>query len=84
MPGAEERNDLVTEVARRARDAAYVAVGLGVIGLGRAQAARADLARQLGPLGVQLPAVPVRELADRARARLVEVGSQLRQLAGGG
>ncbi len=46
---ATEVNDLpsfAAEVARRARDAAYVAVGLGVLGIQRAQTARHDLLRQ--------------------------------------
>lgn len=46
MPDADDMNDLVTEVARRARDAAYVAVGLGVMGLQRVRVAQHDLARQ--------------------------------------
>lgn len=40
-----DTNDFATQVARRARDAAYVAVGLGVLGVQRAQAARHDLTR---------------------------------------
>lgn len=123
MPDANETNDLVSEMARRALDAAYVAVGLGVLGLQRVRVAQHDLVRvarhdlvrqdrvdgrvarvrtgvatgtqqigewlegtislvtsQLAPLGAQLPE-PARELAGKARARLEEVGTQLRHLA---
>jgi hypothetical protein len=118
MPDANEMNEFATEVARRARDAAYVAVGLGVLGLQRVQAVRHDLVRQdrvdegvarlrsglaagshqlgewldgtvslvssqLAPLGAQLPE-PARDLADKARIRLSEVGTQLRQFASNG
>ena len=40
-------NDLTTEVANRARDAAYVAVGLGVLGFQRAQVHRQQLKHRL-------------------------------------
>lgn len=40
-------NDLTTEVAHRARDAAYVAVGLGVLGFQRAQVQRQELKKRL-------------------------------------
>lgn len=118
MPDAIDTNDIASEIARRARDVAYVAVGLGVLGLQRAQAARHELTRQgkvdegvdrlrsglatgtqqvgewlesartvfssqLAPLGSQLPE-PARDLATKARARLEEVGSLLRQLAAPG
>lgn len=114
MSVANESNDLATEVARRARDAVYVAVGLGVLGLQRVKAAQHELVRQerldegvarlrtgvvtgaqqvggwlddtlalvssrLAPLGAQLPE-PASELADRARARLEEVGACLHHL----
>lgn len=42
-------NDLTTTVANRARDAAYVAVGLGVLGFQRAQVQRRQLQRRLAP-----------------------------------
>lgn len=109
------RNDLATEMVRRARDATYVAVGLGVLGVQRVRAARHDLvsqdrvddgvarlrtgvvtgahqvgewldgtlslvSSQLAPLGDQLPP-PARDLAEKARTRIAEVGAQLRQLA---
>lgn len=115
MTDANDVNDLATEVARRARDATYVAVGLGVLGLQRVRAVQHELVRQdrvdegvarlrsvvatggqqvgewldgtlslvssqLAPLGDQLP-TPARELAERARSRIAEVGAQLRQLA---
>lgn len=41
-------NDLTTEVAHRARDAAYVAVGLGVLGFQRAQVQRRHVQRLAG------------------------------------
>lgn len=43
-----DRNDLAAEVANRARDAAYVAVGLGVLGFQRAQVRRKQLEQKLG------------------------------------
>ena len=46
MPGSSDLSDLVQTVASRARDAAYVAVGLGVLGLQRAQVQRQELARR--------------------------------------
>lgn len=45
MSDANETSDIATELARRARDAAYVAVGLGVLGLQRAQVLRHELVR---------------------------------------
>jgi len=41
-----ELGDVATQVATRARDAAYTAVGLGVLGLQRAQARRQEMARR--------------------------------------
>lgn len=46
MPDANEMNDIAADLARRARDAAYVAVGLGVLGIQRVQAVRHELVRQ--------------------------------------
>lgn len=46
MQGTNDLNDIVDEIAARARDAAYVAVGLGVLGLQRAQVQRQELARR--------------------------------------
>jgi uncharacterized protein YicC (UPF0701 family) len=40
-------NDLTSEVTQRARDAAYVAVGLGVLGFQRAQVQRQELRKRL-------------------------------------
>jgi len=41
-------NDFTTEVTGLARDAVYVAVGLGVLGIQRAQVQRAELQKRLG------------------------------------
>lgn len=46
MPGTNDLSELVEEVAHRARDAAYVAVGLGVLGVQRAQVQRREMARR--------------------------------------
>lgn len=46
MPAPTDLSELVDEVAARARDAAYVVVGLGVLGLQRAQVQRQELARR--------------------------------------
>ena len=43
-----ELNDLTNEVAGLARDAVYVAVGLGVLGVQRAQVQRVELQKRLG------------------------------------
>ncbi len=43
MPDADRTNDIAAELARHARDTAYTAVGLGVLGLQRAQALRHEL-----------------------------------------
>ncbi|MDA8310783.1 MAG: hypothetical protein M0Z46_09250 [Actinomycetota bacterium] len=45
MPDDKQPDDIAAEVARRARDAADVAVGLGVLALQRAQVLRHELAR---------------------------------------
>jgi phage shock protein A len=42
-----ELNEITEELSRTARDAAYVVVGLGVLGLQRAQVRRQDLAKRL-------------------------------------
>lgn len=69
MAGSSDASDLVNEVASRARDAAYVAVGLGVLGLQRAQVQRQELARRAAAMERRL-----RQLAA-LRAGL-ETGSQ--------
>ena len=46
MPETNDTNDVAAELARRARDAAYVAVGLGVLGLQRARAVRNEILRE--------------------------------------
>lgn len=43
MQETNDLNALATEMATRARDAAYVAVGLGILGLQKAQARRHEL-----------------------------------------
>jgi hypothetical protein len=65
MPDANETEDITAALARHACDAAYTAVGLGVLGLQRAQALRHDLVQ--------------RERVDEGVARLrtgVATGSQ--------
>ena len=59
----------VDDVREGLRDAAYVAVGLAVIGFQRAQVARRQLARDLPKLEESLP-VGVREALDAFRAAL--------------
>ena len=54
MPGSSDLSDLVHTVASRARDAAYVAVGLGVLGLQRAQVQRQELARRSAEMDQRL------------------------------
>ncbi len=49
-----EVNDLTNEVTGMARDAAYVAVGLGILGFQKAQVHRAELKSKLaGDLGLE-------------------------------
>jgi hypothetical protein len=48
MPELTDLSGLAGEVAGRARDAAYVTVGLGVLGLQRAQVRRRELTNRVG------------------------------------
>jgi hypothetical protein len=64
---ADELSALAAGVARRARDAAYVAVGLGVLGLQRARVAQRDLVRR----GL------VEDGADRLRAGIATGSHQV-------
>ncbi len=57
------------DLPRSLRDAAYIAVGFGVIGFQRAQVARRELARQLPDLAEHLPA-GVREAIEVVGAAL--------------
>ncbi|MGQ0519840.1 MAG: hypothetical protein ACT4PX_01655 [Actinomycetota bacterium] len=57
------------DLPRSLRDAAYIAVGFGVIGFQRAQVARRELARQLPDLAEHLPA-GVREALEVVGAAL--------------
>lgn len=70
MPGPSNLTDLIDEVASKARDAAYVAVGLGVLGLQRAQVQRHELARRAAGMDQHFTAVragleaPVHQLGE--------------------
>ncbi|MGP8058396.1 MAG: hypothetical protein ACLP9C_01995 [Acidimicrobiales bacterium] len=48
MPELHDLSDLGTEVTNLARDTAYVVVGLGVLGLQKAQVQRVELQNRLG------------------------------------
>ncbi|HEY5244961.1 MAG TPA: hypothetical protein VIJ60_04785 [Acidimicrobiales bacterium] len=74
-----ELHEITDEVATRARDVAYVAVGLGVLGFQRAQVERRQLQQRLG---TDLPHVEGR-LADvrSAMPDLTAVRSALPDLA---
>lgn len=48
MAASNEWSDLTADLAAKARDAAYVAVGLGVLGFQRFQVQRHDLVQRLG------------------------------------
>ena len=65
-----ELGEVATQVAARARDAVYTAVGLGVLGLQRAQVRRRDLARHSPSLD---------EPVDKVRALLAEGFDQVDQ-----
>lgn len=76
---SDSRNDAAAEITKIAQDAAYVAIGLGVLGFQRAQVRRRELQSQLDSLGGQLPITIVRkELAkalkdlDTAFGQLIE------------
>lgn len=47
MPEFSDLNDLTTEITNIARDAAYVVVGLGVLGFQKAQVRRVELKSKL-------------------------------------
>lgn len=48
MAASAEWSDVTTDLAAKARDAAYVAVGLGVLGFQRMQVQRHNLVQRLG------------------------------------
>ena len=69
-----ELSDLTTEVANRARDAAYVAVGLGVLGFQRAQVQRHQLkARFAGELDLDERLAEVRSAVTTGVQQLDEL-----------
>jgi hypothetical protein len=88
-PSREESSDLgalAGELAHRAKDAAYVAVGLGVLGLQRAQVVRHRLAtnaagadQRIARLGNGL-SLGAQQLADWLEGTAAFVGAQLRPL----
>jgi recombinational DNA repair ATPase RecF len=57
MPGTSDVTDFVDQVAAKARDAAYVAVGLGVLGLQRAQVQRQEMARRAAGMDQHLSGI---------------------------
>jgi hypothetical protein len=92
---ADDVVDVAAQLARRARDAAYVAVGLGVLGLQRAQVARRALLREdrveegvaRARHGVATGAQRLGALVDRSTAlvssQLEPLGAQLPEPARG-
>jgi hypothetical protein len=75
----EDFSKTAAEITKVAQDAAYVALGLGVIGFQKAQVRRRELQSQLDNLGSQIPVATVRkELAkalkdlDTAFGQLIE------------
>jgi hypothetical protein len=76
-----ELSDLTNEVTTLARDAAYVAVGLGVLGLQKAQVQRVELQNKLaGDLGLEERLADVRTAVTSGVQHLdsiVEVAVQL-------
>jgi hypothetical protein len=95
MAETNSTSDIAAELARRARDAAYVAVGLGVLGFQRAQVARHELLREdhvdegvaRARREIATGAQRVSELLDSARAllssQLEPLGAQLPEPARG-
>jgi hypothetical protein len=70
MPGSSDLSDLVGEVASKARDAAYVAVGLGVLGLQQAQVQRQQLAKRTA--GIEQPLSGLRASLEAGGQQLGE------------
>jgi hypothetical protein len=57
MPGSTDLSGIVDELASKARDAAYVVVGLGVLGVQRAQVQRQELARRAAGMDQHLTGI---------------------------
>jgi len=83
---APDLSVMIGEVAARARDAAYIAVGLGILGVQRAQAARRRLAgnpaqveERLVRLGTDL-AVGAQQFGEWLEGTAELVGSSLQPL----
>ena len=72
-----ERHDLGSEVTGLARDAVYVAVGLGVLGVQRAQVHRVELRRRLRR---DLGELDLGERLEDARSAVTAAVEQLDQL----
>jgi len=74
------KNDLnrtTSEITKVAQDAAYVAIGLGVIGLQKAQVRRRELQSQLDSLQGQVPIANVRKELAKAMKDLDKTIGQL-------
>jgi hypothetical protein len=67
MPEIPEIKDVTDQVARSARDALYVVVGLSVLGLQRAQVRRQELSKRLAE-----PRSVIEETLDDVRGELTK------------
>jgi len=77
---SEHKTDVskaAAEITKVAQDAAYVAIGLGVLGLQKAQVRRRELQNQLDTLGGQLPIANVRKEFAKALKDLDTAFGQL-------
>lgn len=86
MPGERGASSLVDEIMDRARDAAYVAVGFGILSFQRAQRRRRDLARRAGAFDDPVGRVSggmasgAQQLGEWLESTAALVDSQLRPL----
>ena len=76
----------VSDITKTAKDAAYVAVGFGVIAFQKAQVRRREIEKQLevqlNELETRLPD-PAADALKQARAALADAQAQLKTLLGG-
>ena len=76
-----EFKDITEEISKTARDAAYVVVGLGVLGLQRAQVRRQELARRLEDPRTQVENT-LDEVRDEFSRRVKDVDDRIENVIG--
>ena len=70
--------DITDEISRSARDAAYVVVGLGVLGFQRAQVRRQELSKRLGDPRAQVETV-LEDARNELSRRVKDVDGRIEQ-----